>query len=294
MDPRAVSRFCWLLLGAVLTWAKRGAAEERLTLGIEARAGTASAPYVTRAFPQASGYGASLQLFAKWQLASEMGFWLRAPYALMRVEQPAGAFYDEAAFGNPELGVRVERALSDSLVRVSRAGLDLALALPLAEHDSRESQLEGRALTLANAFSGLSEPELYTPGVVALTPAVFVSLTWPRLSLRGSLKLPLLARLSRANLPSDAVVRSFGVTSVFDVEARVAALRWLSLCLEPRLTLREVAVATDSAGPATLLLSARGEVALSSSFSFALAVHVPVAGPLRSTVAGGLSVQAKF
>lgn len=293
MDPRVVSRF-GLLLALVLTWAKRGTAEERLTLGIEARAGTATAPYVTRAFPQARGYGASLQAFANWQLASDMGLWLRAPYALMRVEQPAGALYDEAAFGNPELGVRLERALSDSLVRAPRAGIVLGLALPLAEHDSRDSQLEGRALTLANAFSGLSEPELYTPGVVALTPAVFVSLGWPRFSLRGSLKLPLLARVSRANLPSDALVRSFGVTSVFDVEARVAVLRWLTLCLEPRFTLREVAVVSDGAGPANLLLSGSGEVALSNSFSFALALHVPVGGALRSTVAGGIYVQAKF
>ncbi|HET9930319.1 MAG TPA: hypothetical protein VFQ35_06520 [Polyangiaceae bacterium] len=295
MDPRFVRLSAGGFLVVALAFPARAAAEdERLVLSVEARVGTATAPYVTRFFPEVSGYGVALQAFAFWRPASLVGLWFRAPYALMRVEQPAGAFYDEAAFGNPELGVRVERPLLAVDASDGRAGLDFSIGLPLAEHDSRDSQLEGRALTLANAFSGLSEPELYTPGVVALTPSAFATLRWSRLSLRGALKIPLLARVSRASLPSDANARSFGMASVVEVAGTVSPLTWLSLSLAPRLTVRERAVVTDGAGPANFLVSGVVGVAPSKGFSAALSAHVPVAGSLRSTLAGGLLLEAKF
>ncbi len=295
MDPRAVKRRVGLLLAFTLARpASAAAEEERLSFGFEARGGRATAPYVTRAFPEVSGYGMSLEAFARWQLASQFWVRARAPYALMRIEQPAGALYEESAFGNPEIGVSVEQALPSLLVSTGRAGVDLGLALPFAEHDSLASQLEGRALTLANAFSGLSEPELYTPGVVALTPSAFATLKWSRVSLRGSLKQPVLVRVSRANLPSDTSVRSFGTTSVVELKAGVSPLSWLTLSFAPRLTLREVAVAHDGAGPATVLLSEGVDVVFSKSLRVGLSLHIPVASALRSTFAAGLHLQAGF
>ena len=81
----------------------------------------------------------------------------RLPLVLARIEQPAGVLYAEAAWGNPEPNLTFERPLRAPGELRLRGETRLAVGLPLAEDDTRTSQLEGRALALANALRELGD-----------------------------------------------------------------------------------------------------------------------------------------
>jgi len=219
----------------------------------------------------------------------------RAAVALMRVEQPAGAVYDEAAWGSPELAIGFEQPLAASKRWVLHLSSQLAVGLPLAEHGSEASQLEGRALALANAFEGFGEPELFTPGVVPLTPATSLDLRGDRLHFSARLKLPLLLRVGDASLPAEAGARTVGFTPVLDSSVRLRALEWLSVGVDSRLTWRAILPVDDGRG--TLQPRVGGTLRLepTEAWSVEASLHAPLAGPLGgSTLTFGLFGFARF
>lgn len=266
----------------------------QVLLSLDSQLGTSSSPYLPGAFPETSGYGSVLRFDAKVRLGSKLRIGGRAALALMRVEQPAGAFYAEAAWGNPELSAGLEQALWTRGKWTLVLAPQLAVGIPLAEHDSQVSQLEGRALALADAFEGLSQPELFTPGVLPLTPAAQLELADPRWRFTAALKLPVLLRVSNANLPSESEPRAFGLVPVLELGVRFQAWRWLALGLGPRLAWRALPPVSGQAAALQPL------ACVSTQFHFldidaALKLRAPVAGPLGgSTIAGGLELQASF
>jgi len=272
-----------------------GVAISLLQLWLDAQVGSSTAPYVTPTLPEVSGYGGVLSFGAQYRLTPRLNLSARAALAVMRVEQPAGALYDEAAWANPELGLGFEQPLVTSKAWSLGLSSRLALGLPLAEHDSEASQLEGRALTLANAFVGFGEPELFTPGVLPATPATALWFRAQRWELFAGLKVPLLFRVSNASLPTDVTRHAFGVTPVLDLGARFRALRWLTLGFEPRLTWRARAPIADRGGALQPLLAASAELHVLDAMSVRTSVQAPIAGPLGgSTLAFTLSLLARF
>jgi hypothetical protein len=263
-------------------------AEQHLQLAVSARAGTSTGPYVTSAFPETTAYGVALTLRARLLLTQKLSLGLRVPLVLARVEQPAGALFAEAAWGNPELDVQWE------LLRFEREGwtLDfasrLALGAPLAEHDA--AQLAGRALAFADALEGYGEPELFTPGVVPITPSGLLLLSSRRWRFGATVKLPVLARVSAASLPTTSDARGLGFVPVAELSARWQWLRWLAVGAASRLTVRAVAPVDDHAAAAQLLATGQVELRLASATSAAVVFQAPVAGPLGgATFAGGVN-----
>ncbi len=262
---------------------------------LESRFGTGTAPYPTTAFPEVSGYALLLDLNAQVALTAQLELGARLPLVLARIEQPAGALYAEAAWGNPELNATFQRALLARGELRLRGATRLAVGAPLASDDSRASQLEGRALVLANAFEGFGEPELYTPGVLPVTPAGLLQLDYRRWQLTASLKLPFLLRVSDANLPADSRTQRLGFEPVMELGGSVRLLRWLALGAAPRMSVRAVSVVEDGAPPLQLLAIGRLEFRLGEALRLTALFQAPVGGALGgSTFAGGLGLRGSF
>ncbi len=271
------------------------AAAALLQLSLGSQLGTSTSPLFTTAFPEVRGYGAVVELEGKVRLSPRVDVGSRVALALMRVQQPAGALYGEAAWANPELSVGFEQVLVAAERWTLRLAPRLALGLPLAEHGSRASQLEGRALVLADAFEGFAQPELFTPGIVALTPSARIELGHGPWRFEVKLKLPLLLRVSDASLPEDSAARAFGVVPVLDWGAWAQPWRWLTLGLAPRLTWRARAPVDDRRGALQPLVAASAGLHLPRGLDAAFMLQAPVAGPLGGgTIAGGLRLSACF
>jgi hypothetical protein len=282
-----------LLLAARAADADPNPDDSRLQLSLEGRFGSSTGPYVTPAFPQTTAYGGVIGAHARLRVNQRLWLGLRAPLVLARVKQPAGALFAEAAWANPELSADFEA------LRLERQGwrlalhAGLALGLPLAEHD--RAQLAGRTLAFADSLEGFGEPELFTPGVLPLTPRASLQLSSGRWRFGASLKLPVLARVSEASLPSDATTRALGLVGVAALEARLQLLRWLALGAAPRLAVRAIAPVDDHASAAQLSVLGRVEIRLADELSASALFQAPVAGPLGgSTLGGGLLLSAAF
>ncbi|HEY6079680.1 MAG TPA: hypothetical protein VIW29_12785 [Polyangiaceae bacterium] len=262
-------------------------------VAVDSHVGQSTAPYFTSAFPSTSGYGASFVLATRLRIARSLQLGLRVPLVLMRVEQPAGALYAEAAWGNPELNASFEQPWLEHDGWSVGLGVSLALGVPLAEHDP--AQLAGRALRLANALEGFSEPGLFTPGVLPLTPAGGLVLESPRWKFSASLALPLLFRVSNADLPPESEPQPFGFTPVLALEAQLRVLRWLSVAGSSRFTAQAVEPANDPAGAVQVLVAGRVDFHLGEHVLLSPLVQAPVGGSLGgSTVTGGLGLRVAF
>jgi len=268
-------------------------AEPRAELLLDSRVGQSTAPYVTRAFPRASGYGAWLLAAGRYQIVPQLELSLRVPLVLMRVEQPAGALYAEAAWGNPELNASYWHPWLQPGDWHLRFGAGFAVGVPLAEHDP--AQLAGRALRLANALEGSSEPSLFTPGILPLSPSGSLVLQNANWKLSASLVLPFLFRLSDADLPAESRPRRVGLSTVSSLEVEWRATRWLALAAAPRLTVELAPSAEDHASSCQLLASGRADAHLGPHLTLSALLQAPVGGPLGgSTAAGGLRLMTAF
>ncbi|RYZ05601.1 MAG: hypothetical protein EOO73_19105 [Myxococcales bacterium] len=284
-----------LLLAMMLSFAapRAHAKPPALEVTLEGRVGQSTAPYFTRAFPETSGYGGILLAAARYRFSDRLQLGLRAPLVLMRVEQPAGALYAEAAWANPEIDATFEQPwLQRDGWRLSLE-TRLAIGAPVAEHDS--AHLSQRALRLADALEGFSEPALYTPGALPVTPAGRLVLQSPRWKLAALFALPLLFRVSNANLPEDSEARSVAFVPVFGLDARLRCLPWLSVGVAPRLTALARPPAEDHAPSLQLLAAGHVDFDLGQHLALSALLQAPLGGALGgTTVAGGLQLRASF
>jgi len=202
----------------------------------EAHFGLATVPFDVMALPEAKGQALVLVLGGAWSVAPSLALEVRSPLVAASVAQPAGSYVDAAAFGNPQLGA----AMMLSRRPVGTGDLTIlggaAVGLPLGGHD--EQLLANRALAIANGIDGLAHPDLFTPGVGALTPRADVrwaSSTW---SAALEARLPLLVRVSDAGLAGpQAETHAFGLAAVLAGDVRHQLTRRLALAVAPQLAI---------------------------------------------------------
>jgi hypothetical protein len=197
---------------------------------IEAQAhfGVATSPFDVTALPEAKGQAFVLVAAGRYALSKPLSLELHAPLVLGSVAQPAGSYVDAAAFANPQLGARyrfVERQSGQATLALGGA---LELGAPLASH--ADNLMPNRVLAIADGIEGRAHPEWFTPGVVPLTASGalrWAAATW---SVETELRLPLLVRISEADLPSETTnTKTLGFAAVAAVEARYRLSRRFSL-----------------------------------------------------------------
>ena len=259
---------------------------------IEAQAhfGVATAPFDVTTLHQAKGQAFALLGTVRYALSEPLWLELRAPIVLGSVAQPAGSYVDASALGNPELRARYR------FIAPNSGGAALALfgaaeiGLPLASHD--RDLMPNRVLAIADGIEGRGHPEWFTPGVAPITASTALRWTPAAWSLEAELRLPLLVRLSDANLPSPgASTNPVGVASIARVEARYRLSQRLSLASGAQLFF-DLVPAVKHVRPLSRVQDfERLSLYIHFSPSAALVVDMQtaIAGELAgSTVAGGL------
>ena len=223
---------------AILVLAGRGAVAEPAIdpdlalrggqLEVQAQFGVSTTPFDVTALPEAKGQAFVFLAGGRYSLSRPLSLELHVPLVLGSVAQPAGSYVDTAALGNPQLGARyrfLDRRLGASLLSLSGA---LELGAPLASHG--ENLMPNRLLAIADGIEGRGRPEWFTPGVLPLTPSTAVRWASSPWSLETELRLPLLLRVSEADLPSSSTnTQSLGVATVVGLEARYRLSQRLSL-----------------------------------------------------------------
>ena len=229
----ATTRSATILVFAVRTAFAEPAIDPQLAprggqIELQTHFGVSTAPFDVTSLPEAKGQAFVFLAAGRYALSQPLSLELHVPLVLGSVAQPAGSYVDAAALGNPELGARyrfVERRAGASTLALSGA---VAVGVPLAGHG--ENLMPNRVLAIADGIEGRGHPEWFTPGVVPLTPAIafrWASAPW---SLETELRLPLLVRVSEADLPSSSTnTQSLGVATVVGLEARYRLSQRLSL-----------------------------------------------------------------
>jgi hypothetical protein len=204
-------------------------------IGAGTHLGLAAAPFDVMTLPEAKGQALVITLDGSHPLGSNASIGVRAPFVIASVAQPAGSHLDEAAVGNPQLrgAYRLLAHRTDTSVVTLVGGLDIGA--PLAAHST--TLMPNRALAIANAVEGMGSPDLFTPGVVPLTPSA--SLRWISMPWRvdGTVRLPLLIRVSEADMPdATTTTNAIGFAGVLGIEGRRQLTRRLALAAAARLT----------------------------------------------------------
>lgn len=269
---------------------ERAVVHERLRLGV------ATAPFEARSLSEAKGHALSFVTDGWLRLTDRGWIGLRIPVVAGSVAQPAGSLIDEAAWGNPQLRAATRIVLAERDDLSLRLTLGGGIGVPAAEHAS--TLLPNRALAIANALEGLSEPELFRPGRLPLTPFGEIDGASGRLRVLGVVKLPVLVRVSEADLPkNDPGSRAVGVAVVLQLEGRLSITRAFGVALSPLLFVDAVPPARSVVDPprAQLSLSAGAFWQVARWGSVGIDVRAPVGGALGgSTVSGGLRFSIGF
>lgn len=259
-------------------------------LEAQAHFGVATTPFDVTALHQAKGQAFALLACARYAPSEPLWLELRAPLVLGSVAQPAGSYVDATALGNPQLGARyrlMERRPQGSLLALFGS---LEVGLPLASHD--QNLLPNRLLAIADGIEGRGHPEWFTPGVVPIT--VSTALRWAPApwSFQAELRLPLLVRVSDADLPSTgASTNPIGLASVTQLEARWRLSQRLSLASAAQLffDLVPTAAHVTSISPVQDFERLSLYVHFGSSAALVVDVQSALGGELGgSTLAGGL------
>jgi hypothetical protein len=254
----------------------------------QAHFGVATAPFDVTALHEAKGQ--AFVLLGAGRYALDQRFWLelRAPFVLGSVAQPAGSYVDATALGNPQLGARY------CFLAPQSGGSGLALfgaaeiGLPLASHD--RDLMPNRVLAIANGIEGQGHPEWFTPGVAPLTPSTVLRWSPARWTLEADLRLPLLIRVSNADMPRTGTNR-IGFASIVGVAARYRLSQRLSLASAAHLFF-DVVPAVEHVRSVSRVQDFEQlslYVHLGSSAALAIDLQTAIGGELGgSTLAGGL------
>jgi hypothetical protein len=275
---------------------ERGAAErsrpthaERLFAAAEIRLGETTAPYFTRSFPGLRGHGIVGLLHAGYRITDRHSLGIEMPLLGISVQQPAGSYLDEFAWGNLNMFYLHEHALLDTarLRLIMHAGA--SVALPIAEQSRSASLLSGRALRIGSALDGFRHPELFTEGVLPIAGSIGVTLERSWFAAAASFRLPLLIRFSDADLPDDARTHPLGVVTVLHLGLSADATRWFNLSLSADTVVDAVpAVETARDTPlAQLTLSPALTFRLRRGVWLAISFVLPVASALGGTTYAG-------
>jgi hypothetical protein len=184
-------------------------------LSVSHRSGWVEAPFVTTAFPEVSGFGMLVTGAAAAQLPSLGWLRVRLPMGFVWLDFPAGAQLNQTVLGNLELGLEHRSEVAPS----TRVELVAALIAPSAERGPKTALLGNRALALASALNGGKDSPLWTPGVSGARLRASLERWQGPFGFRASLDLPLLVRLSEADLPEDTATHRLGILPAIDLSA---------------------------------------------------------------------------
>jgi hypothetical protein len=269
-----------------------GASLPPANLSLSARFGASMAPFYTASFPSVRGHGLVAVLSGRYPISATEELGIRLPGALVSIEQPAGAYVDEATWGNPTLFVTHRRSVSVGDGRVLGWFGRLGVSLPLAERGAPGALLSNRALAVASALEGWSEPEAYSPGRLSLAPSGGLDFSSPPWRFEVSLELPLLIEATDAHLPADADAHAVGFVQVVHLGVGVQVARWLSPSLNADLVINAVPPVESARDPlqtAQFVLRPALSFALSRRLSLSADFGAPIGGSLGgSTYSGSL------
>jgi hypothetical protein len=268
---------------------------ERETTMLAARAqlGLATAPFAVRALPEAKGQALTFLVDGERHLIGNLWLGLRLPLVVASIEQPAGSYVDATAWGNPSLRVTRHsdaRRLGPFSILVDIGG---EVAAPLARHS--RSLLPNRALAIANGIEGQTEPGLFTPGVLPATGFAQVTFVSTRWCASSTVSLPLLMRVSDADLPAgDSQTRSLGFTPVLAIQGAGLLVRSFGVALVAAVAfdLRPPVVEVRAVPLAQLLVRASPFFRLGREALLLVDLQAPLGGALGGTAAAlGLRVR---
>jgi hypothetical protein len=198
--------------------------------------GAARSSFFVPEFPEVFGQVLLVRAAVTRRIAPSLWVGLAVPLALTSIRQPAGAYVDEAAWGNPTLALQYDWGAPPpsgiGVLHMVRA----IVGAPLSERGPRASQMANRALALADALHALRDPASYTPGVASLTLAYrsdFVSGAW---RFGPGVSVPLLVRVDDADLPATQT-RAVGLRPRVDARAMYYPKRWLGVGIEGSLAI---------------------------------------------------------
>lgn len=266
---------------------------EDVTASLAMHFGVATVPFTTTNFPIARGHGFVSVLSGSYRVAANDEVGVSVPGALVSVAQPAGAYVDELAWGNPTL--RAVHGGGDGELRwFARADV----SLPLAAHGAPGALLANRALAIAAAIDGWRDPEWFVPGRMSLVPRAGLTRSAAWWSVEASLKLPLLVRVSKADLPDEARTHPIAVVPVVHSAATATIASWLTASTDLDLVVHAVPPA-EGARSETRTFQLVIRPALTFSFGrgvlltadFLAAVSGSLGG---STYAGGLVLTKRW
>ena len=259
-------------------------------LEAQAHFGVATTPFDVTSLPEAKGQAFVLVAAGRYAVSKPLSFDLYAPLVLGSVAQPAGSYVDVAAVANPQLAARYrffERHGGRAALVVDGA---VQVGAPLASH--AENLMPNRALAIADGIEGRARPEWFTPGVAPLTASG--ALRWAAAGwlLEADVRLPLLVRVSEADLPSSTTdTKTLGFAAVAGVGARYRLSRRFSLAAAAHLFFDIAPVSAHVRDVSRLQDFERLSlhVHLGSRAALVVDAQTAIAGDLGgSTVAGGM------
>jgi hypothetical protein len=259
-------------------------------LEAQAHFGVATTPFDVSALPEAKGQAFVLVAAGRYAVSKPLSLELHAPFVLGSVAQPAGSYVDAAALANPQLGARyrfTERH-SDQTALVLNGAVEVGA--PLASH--AENLMPNRVLAIADGIEGRAHPEWFTPGVVPITTSGTLRWAAAAWSVETELRLPLLVRVSEANLPRETTdTKTLGFAAVAGVAAQYRLSQRFSLAAAAHLFFDIAPAAAHVRDVSRLQDFERLSLHVHFGSRAALVVDVQTAasGELGgSTVAGGL------
>jgi len=264
-------------------------------LEAQAHFGVSTTPFDVPALKEAKGQAFVITGGARYAVSETLSLELQVPVVLGSVAQPAGSYVDAAAAGNPQLGARyrfVERRSGGSVLSVAAM---LEVGAPLASHAA--DLMPNRVLAIADGIEGRGNPEWFTPGILPITASSLLYWTSGPWSLAAEARLPLLVRLTRADLPSTTSTDSIGFAAVVGGEARYRLSRRLSLASAAQLFLDLAPISDHAPGVSRVQDLERLSLHLHFGSSAALIVDLQTAvfGELGGAMfAGGLRAALSF
>jgi hypothetical protein len=256
-------------------------ADHHLSVSLTDRTGLATAPFITTAFPEVSGFVTVLTPALAYRLFT-LG-WLRAqlPTAYVRLDLPARAQVGETALGNLELSLEHPLELQGP----THLGLGAAIFAPTAAHGPEGSLFDSRALALADALNGGKNSALFTPGIIGLRLGTSLEHSAAPFAFRAALDLPLLVRISDASLPAETDTHRVGLLPTLSLSAAWWLEPWLAVRLGTTLVtepwrVQEPTRAGDRDSRLQAVVEPGVHAQLGQRFALGLDASLPVAGAL--------------
>lgn len=265
------------------------------------RAGVVEARYPSATLGEVRSEAGQARLFrlgAAARVARNAWVGAHVAYVWAGVEQPAGSYRAANVWGNPILFATLsQRDVAPAIGATIDGDLSLSLGVPVAaERGAPYEQLDRRALAIADALEGMTNPEIFTPNVFPMAWGGTLVLPTRYLQLSLGLELPLLLRLSDATIPDGASSSAVGFIPNGHVHAAAWPWTWFGLSLGATLAwpVAEPVYLSSRTGDPQVMLTPRLLFPLGALVLLTLDAAVAAGGPATGTASAELSARVAF